>query len=135
MKYSNEITEEICRYLQAGNNQHDSAVLAGISEETFYTWKKEKAEFSEAIKKAEQICKSRNIAYVQKAAEKTWQAAAWWLERKYHDEFALKTVMEHGSNEDKPILVKIVEDNKYGNQFANQELPQATSDIHSPSAI
>ena len=104
-KYSTEMTQEICKYLRAGNSQKDSAILAGISEDTFYTWMK-KAEFSEPIKKAEQECKARNIAFVQKAAEKTWQAAAWYLERRYHDEFALKSVMEHQGNNDKPLEIK-----------------------------
>lgn len=94
MKYSKEITDEICSYLSAGNTQRDSAALAGISEETYYTWQETHFEFSEAVKKAEYRCKARNIAIIQKAAEKTWQAAAWYLERRYHDEFALKNFSE-----------------------------------------
>ena len=92
-KYNSEITDEICRYLRAGNSQKDSATLADISEETFYQWMK-KPEFAEPIKKAEQECKARNIAIIQRAAEKTWQAAAWYLERRYNSEFALKQLNE-----------------------------------------
>lgn len=127
MKYSDEITQEICKYLRAGNTQHDSAVLAGISEETFYTWKKEKSEFSEALKKAEQECKSRNIAIIQRAAEKTWQAAAWWLERKHNSEFALKQVNELvGKNgEQLSILVKL--------DMAGGYIPQLGATIATPT--
>lgn len=107
MKYSNEIVSEITNYIRAGNTQHDAAVLAGISDETFHVWKREKSDFSEALKKAEQVCKSRNIAIIQKAAEKTWQAAAWWLERKYHQEFALKNIQELVGKDGQPLQISI----------------------------
>ena len=68
-KYSPEITQEICKYLRAGNTQRDSSKLAGISEETYYTWKKTHPEFSEVIEKAELECKARNIAIIQRAGE------------------------------------------------------------------
>lgn len=106
-KFNEEIVKEICGYLRAGNTQKDSALLSGITEKTFYEWMK-KSEFSEPIKKAEQECKARNIAIIQKAAEKTWQAAAWYLERRYHDEYALKSVMEHQGSGDKPLEIRIV---------------------------
>ena len=112
MKYSNEITEEICKYLRAGNNQHDSAILSGISEETFYDWQRPESkqyhsEFSEALKKAENECKARNIAFVQKAAEKTWQAAAWYLERRYSNEFALKQINELVGKDGQPLNISV----------------------------
>ena len=112
MKYSKETVAEICKYLRAGNNIEDSCGLSGINPDTYYNWKKDKrkVEFHEAIKKAEQECKARNIAYVQKAAEKTWQAAAWYLERKYHNEFALKNVTELVGKDDGPLQIKIVEE-------------------------
>ena len=121
MKYSNEITEEICKYLRAGNNQHDSAILSGLAEATFYDWQREKesngeanpnyhVEFVEAIKKAEQECKARNIAIIQKAGEKSWQASAWYLERKYHNEFALKIVTQLVGPDEREIEIKIVKD-------------------------
>lgn len=89
MKYGKAITEEIAKLLSEGSNRTDACVLAGISYETFTQWIK-KPEFSEAIKKAEAICKQRNIKIIQRAAITTWQAAAWWLERRHFGEFALK---------------------------------------------
>src|SRR5262245_17193537 len=39
-----------------------------------------------------------NIGIIQKTAEKNWFAAAWWLERKFKDEFsALQQVDHQGS--------------------------------------
>ena len=94
MKYGKQITEEICKYLEQGMSQKDSCDLASIHVDTFHEWMKKPA-FSEAIKKAELKCKQRNIGLIQRAAITTWQAAAWWLERRCSDEFALKTKLEH----------------------------------------
>lgn len=94
MKYGKEITGQICAELEMGINRTDTCDIVGISYETFTQWMK-KPEFSEAIKKAEGKCKARNIKLIQKAAITTWQAAAWWLERKHQDEFSLKQKVEH----------------------------------------
>lgn len=103
-KYNPDIVDEICKYLRAGNSQKDSALLAGISEDTFYEWMK-KSEFSEPIKKAEKECKARNIAIIQKAAEKSWQAAAWYLERKFKDEFSLRNELTGKDGKDLPTPI------------------------------
>lgn len=47
-------------------------------------------EFFEAIKKAEAIAEARNVTIIQSAAKDSWQAAAWWLERKHPDEWGRK---------------------------------------------
>ena len=91
MKYGPEITEEICSYLATGSNRTDSCILAGINYQTFLNWLKEKVEFLEAIKKAEVKFKQFHVKTIVKASEKSWQAAAWMLERKFHEEFGLKS--------------------------------------------
>ena len=93
MKYSPEMTLEITKRLEIGLLRTDSCQLAGIHYDTFCEWMK-KPEFSDAVKKAEIKCKERLCAIIQKAAITTWQAAAWWLERKLSSEFALKTKTE-----------------------------------------
>lgn len=95
MKYCKEIVEEICGYIEKGNSHKDAATLCDISQDTFYEWKNTRPEFSEKLKKAEAACKARVISTMQIAAQdvKTWTAAAWWLERKYKDEFAAKPTM------------------------------------------
>ncbi len=37
---------------------------------------------------------------------KTWTAAAWWLERRHRDEFALPTRLEHSGPDSKPIQIE-----------------------------
>lgn len=97
-KYSKEITEEICKYIEAGNTQHDAATLVDISDETFHQWKNNRPEFAEALKKATTKSKNRNIQIIQRAAITTWQAAAWWLERRFRDEYALKQFHDLSGN-------------------------------------
>jgi len=94
MKYNKKIVEEIVSYIKAGVPNKHAALAVGIGEETFYGWMREKAEFSESIKKAQSLAVARNVVTVQKAAKKNWQAAAWWLERRYPEEFALRQKME-----------------------------------------
>lgn len=126
MKYCPEIIQEICKYIRAGNNYEDSAGLAGISRRTLQRWKKTHVPFVTALKKAEQECKARNIAIIQKAAEKSWQAAAWFLERKYHNEFALKSIREHTGESGQPITIKIIGD-YVTKRSGNVSSPKASS--------
>lgn len=96
MKYSPQLTEEIAKAVREGSTQRDAAILGCISEQTFYQWMKHKPDFAEALEKAELECKNRNIKIIQKAAITTWQAAAWWLERRYYKEFALRNEWKIG---------------------------------------
>jgi len=92
LKYTKETIDKICHYIREGNTQRDAAILSHITEKTFYEWKK-KSEFCEAVKKAETEAKEAMITIVRRAAVKHWAAAAWWLERRYKDEYALRTEM------------------------------------------
>lgn len=114
-KYSPAIVEEICKYVRAGNTHRDAAILVGINEDTFYSWRSDpkKPEFLEALKKAEAEIKARHIQNVRKAAfgdgnrAPVWQASAWWLERRYQDEFAMKYKLEHGGKEGGPLQMVV----------------------------
>lgn len=60
-------------------------------------------EFFESVKKAEAQAVARNVAVIQSAAKDSWQAAAWWLERKYPQEWGKKDRLEHVGKDDEPI--------------------------------
>ena len=88
---------------------------AGISEDTFARWRKQSADFAESVKNAEAEAIARNVALVQKAAGRSWQAAAWWLERRHPKDFARTERLQHGGPEGKEITLRVVydrEDNK-----------------------
>lgn len=89
-KYSKEIHDKIIELIRAGNYAVTASGAVGICEDTYYRWIKEKPDFSEDIKKAKSECIARNVMTIQKASQKTWQAAAWWLERTNFELFGRK---------------------------------------------
>lgn len=104
MKYGKEITDELCKFFRQGSNREDAATMVGISKETFYQWLNHKPDFADAIKKAEAECKQRNISIIQKAAITTWQAAAWWLERKHNTEFGIRNQVDFTGGANKIVV-------------------------------
>ena len=103
-KYNDEVVTRLTQALRAGNTRRASCAYSGISEDTFAVWLKDIPEFSDAIKKAEGDAELRNVALIQKAAsDGTWQAAAWWLERRRKNDFALRT--EHTGAEGSSVKV------------------------------
>jgi transposase len=93
-----EVQAQICEAVAAGNTRHDAAAYAGVGRSTFLAWlargKQKKGgaryrDFRDAVKKAEADAVVRNVAIIQQAADKTWQAAAWWLERKYPQDWSV----------------------------------------------
>lgn len=101
-KLNKERLDLICRYLRAGNTRKVAAECAGISEQTFYTWinkgKEAKSgvffEFLESVKKAESEAHAGAVNTITVARQKSWQAAAWWLERKFPDDWGKREKME-----------------------------------------
>jgi hypothetical protein len=85
----------IAERVAAGVPLKYAAQRAGIDESTLHLWlrkgrqarKGPHFQLFQSVKKAEADAVARNVAVVQKAAAKTWQAAAWWLARRHHKEF------------------------------------------------
>ena len=84
--------------IKEGLTQRDASALAGISEDTLSLWKKD-SDFSEQIRQKQIEYKLGLIRNIIKAGEKSWQSSAWLLERKYKDEFSLKTKLDVEVNE------------------------------------
>jgi len=97
-----ERTKRISDFIRAGNYAEVACRVGGISEATYYNWLKRGdsgespyTEFLEAIKEAEAEAEARNIALIQRAAQNgTWQAAAWYLERKHGKRWGRKSEVE-----------------------------------------
>lgn len=79
--------------LRAGNTRRAACAYAGIDQDTLANWMRKFSDFSEAIEKAESDAEIRNVAIIQKAASDTWQAAAWWLERRRPADFRQRQEM------------------------------------------
>lgn len=51
-KYCKEIVDEICAYISQGMTDMEICEKIGISRETFYEWKREKADFADTINRS-----------------------------------------------------------------------------------
>lgn len=94
-KLTPEVQKRIIDAIRAGNYAAQAARSAGIGSSTFYRWMEQGAtedapqelrEFRDSVKKAEAEAEVAAVAIIRREAQNgTWQAAAWYLERKYAD--------------------------------------------------
>ena len=100
-KLTEDIQETIITYIRAGNYIETAAAAAGISKSTLYFWLKKGRQaksgkyrvFSDSVQKAIAEAEVRDISIIGKAAEKSWQAAAWRQERKNPERWGRKDVL------------------------------------------
>lgn len=79
----------VLQALKTGNTRGAAAAYAEVDRSTFYRWMETNPSFRDSVEKAEADAEVRFTAQVAKAAtDGTWQAAAWWLERRRHEDFA-----------------------------------------------
>lgn len=93
-KLHKEDIPECVKLKRAGINDKDIAAYIGVSPCTFSVWinnpkTENQSKLSKALKKAEAEAKALALSKIQEAGFKknNWQALAWWLERKFPDEF------------------------------------------------
>ena len=87
-KRTPERRERILELLRTGNYMQVAAELAGISKDTLYEWIKADADFADAVKEAQASAEALHISNISRAAfDGTWQASAWWLERRFPDRY------------------------------------------------
>jgi hypothetical protein len=58
--------------------------------DTFANWLRRFPEFSAAVKAAEADAELAMVQRVRTAADESWQAAAWWLERKMKQDWSAR---------------------------------------------
>jgi len=116
-KFNEERVKMIIDAINAGNYNDVAAQYAGIDVATFYRWLVEgenaqsgaKHEFYEAVKIAQARAEVRNVAIIETAAPRNWQAAAWWLERKNYDRWGRKERTELVGEGGGPVLLSMAE--------------------------
>ncbi len=115
LKLNDELIGKAVKHLKAGNYAGVVIQYLGISETTYYYWLQRAREeqkireknpeladpesdiyirFANEVREAEAEAELRNITLIQQAAQDTWQAAAWFLERKHALRWALKKQVE-----------------------------------------
>lgn len=92
-KLTGDLIDEIAKLIREGNYIETTCRAVGISSQTYRNWKKRGAAaesgiyrgFYEAIDQAEAKGESSYLGIIKDAANsgKAWQAAAWYLERRY----------------------------------------------------
>jgi len=78
-----------------------AADAGGISYETFNEWRKNHPEFSEAVLKANAEAKRLHLKRVNQAGKRDWRASAWMLERRWPEDYALKSALDLTSKGEK----------------------------------
>ena len=115
-----EVTQRVADAIRGGNYANVAARYAGIGERTFYKWMERAAsgeepfvQFQQAIKEAEAAAEVRNMALIQQAAQAgTWQASAWYLERRYPSRYGRRDRLEHSGPDGGPIKQQVVGDDQ-----------------------
>jgi transposase-like protein len=82
--------EAVLLALEMGCTRRAAAGAAGIHHSTLYEWINNDPTFSDEVEKAEDKAEATYLAAVANAVPKSWQAAAWWLERRKHQDYAQK---------------------------------------------
>lgn len=112
-KYTPDTVKRLTDAITLGATFGHACKYAGISEDTFARWRKQYADFAEAIEAAEGKGILQWLAKIEAAANNgSWQAAAWKLERRYPQLYG-KTVTEQSG--EITVVVKRVKGNDSNN--------------------
>jgi hypothetical protein len=94
--------KKIVYAIQLGNYTSVAVEAASVARSTFYAWMRRGrtgeepyASFRNAVRAAEAVAEASAIQVIRGAAQKQWQAAAWFLERKFPDRWGRKDRTEH----------------------------------------
>ena len=103
------VVAAICETISAGNNIKTAISAAGIPPGTYEGWQAYAerdpdgiyAEFFELIERARAGAEAANVRVIKEAAVKSWQAAAWLLERQYPERWGQRNrLLGTGDNGD-----------------------------------
>lgn len=96
-KLTAEVQARLAEAIAGGNTYKVAAAYAGIDYSTFRLWmvkgegvaegRDEYSALFDAIKEAENEAVRRRVELIDRAAEKNWTAAAWWLERRHPEDW------------------------------------------------
>lgn len=110
---SPEVVEAVVQALRAGAYITVACRAAGISRQTYGDWmRRGEAEsagayhdFRERVERAKAEGEIRNVAVISRAANESWQAAAWLLERMYPERWGKVSVRLREESEPEPTVV------------------------------
>ena len=115
-KLNGESAAKIVEALRLGVPQTTAVTYARISKSTYYRWLKaaegpdapqEFRDFRDAVAAARAEAEVRAVAIIQNASPKSWQAAAWFLERSFPEHWARKDRREITGSEGVPVELTV----------------------------
>lgn len=115
-KLTQEMIEKLGNALKAGNYIETACDYVGINRSTFYMWLQEAEkpgakqiylDLLDTVRTARAEAEMRNVLKIQKAADDSWQAAAWWLERSQPKKWSKQTNVELSGVNGSPINVAV----------------------------
>ena len=117
-KLTPDVHKKIVNLIKAGNYNDIAAQAVGITEQTFYGWMKRGEagespyfEFFQAVKEASAFSEAHYLELIRKAAKETsWQASAWFLERKFNERWGRRDKTEISGADKGPIIFKVIYD-------------------------
>ena len=111
-----EIIKEITDAVRVGCYDYIAAQAAGIDPRAFVNWmnwgeagKEPYVQVYESVKKARGEMERRNLTIITKASDKSWQAAAWLLERTSPERFGVRGKYEHTGKDGGPLHMTITD--------------------------
>ena len=120
-KFDPTIGDRIVTWLQAGSFVETAAAAAGISKQTFYNWLARGARAEAEREEPSLWAWARRIDQAQAEAELgllgmvlgaaksgAWQAAAWYLERKFPERWRRRETVEHTGPGGGPVTTEEV---------------------------
>lgn len=93
-KRTPEVEAAILAALEIGNTRTDSAMAAGVHPSTLERWTRRYAGFRSDVERAEAKARMRMVGIIAVASQTTWQAAAWYLERRNPAEWGRRERLE-----------------------------------------
>ena len=82
-KLTPAVAAKAVELIELGLTFSQTAEALRVNPSTFHRSRKEKATFCDSIKRAEAAGVAAMLSVIRAATAKSWQAAAWWLERRY----------------------------------------------------
>jgi hypothetical protein len=94
LKISEKRWKDFLSNLRLGLTILDSAILIGSSADVIYDKKRRDPKFAQDMEEAILSSKKQSLRVVHTAGKQQWQASAWYLERKFAQEYSLRNKVE-----------------------------------------
>lgn len=161
-KLTPKLAKTLAKHVAAGNTFRVACQLSDLPERTFFFWMKVGRDAAQkiiddkpgeashltpaqlrswhllqAIQKADAEAEARNVGLIQVAGANTWQAAAWWLERRHPQNYSLNETLRAKVEEEADErwinatrLMSIMEGTMRGIDPGEGVLPQTWTTYH-----